>query len=95
MTNIEDFNYDLPDSHIARYPVTPRDTSKLLVYNEGKISNDHYYNLPNHLLEDSLLIINNSKVIEARLHFRLLKSFHFIKYAFVLKLNILKFITFI
>lgn len=70
MTNIEDFNYDLPDSHIARYPVTPRDTSKLLVYNEGKISNDHYYNVPNHLPEDSLLIINNSKVIEARLHFR-------------------------
>lgn len=70
MTNIEDFNYDLPDSHIARYPVTPRDTSKLLVYNEGEISNDHYYNLPNHLPEDSLLIINNSKVIEARLHFR-------------------------
>ena len=70
MTNIEDFNYNLPDSHIARYPVTPRDTSKLLVYNEGKISNDHYYNLPNHLPEDSLLIINNSKVIEARLHFR-------------------------
>ena len=70
MTNIEDFNYDLPDSHIARYPVTPRDASKLLVYNEGKISNDHYYNLPNHLPEDSLLIINNSKVIEARLHFR-------------------------
>ena len=70
MTNIEDFNYDLPDSHIARYPVTPRDTSKLLVYNEGEISNDHYYNLPNHLPEDSLLIINNSKVIEARLNFR-------------------------
>lgn len=70
MTNIEDFNYDLPDSHIARYPATPRDTSKLLVYNEGGIFNDHYYNLPKHLPEESLLIINNSKVIEARLHFR-------------------------
>lgn len=70
MTNIEDFNYNLPDSHIARYPVTPRDTSKLLVYNQGEIFNDHYYNLPNHLPKDTLLIINNSKVIEARLHFR-------------------------
>jgi S-adenosylmethionine:tRNA ribosyltransferase-isomerase len=70
MTNIEDFNYNLPDSNIARYPVTPRDSSKLLVYNSGGINTDHYYNLPNHLPIDSLLIINNSKVIEARLHFR-------------------------
>jgi S-adenosylmethionine:tRNA ribosyltransferase-isomerase len=69
-TIIDDFDYTLPDERIARYPVTSRHDSKLLVYRHGSISSDRYFNLPNHLLSDSLLIINNSKVIEARLHFR-------------------------
>ena len=70
MTNINDFDYALPDSQIARYPVSPRDHSKLLVYKEGTITDDRYFQLPNYLPTDSLLIINNSKVIEARLHFK-------------------------
>jgi len=69
-TNIDDFDYNLPDESIARYPVTPRHDSKLLVYGKGEILSDRYFNLPDHLQADSLLIINNSKVIEARLHFR-------------------------
>ena len=69
-TNIDDFDYRLPDESIARYPVTPRHDSKLLVYGKGEILSDRYFNLPDHLPSDSLLIINNSKVIEARLHFR-------------------------
>ncbi|MFO0495527.1 MAG: S-adenosylmethionine:tRNA ribosyltransferase-isomerase [Flavobacteriia bacterium] len=69
-TNIDEFDYTLPDECIARYPVTPRHDSKLLVYRQGEIVSDRYFNLPNHLQEQSLLIINNSKVIEARLHFR-------------------------
>jgi S-adenosylmethionine:tRNA ribosyltransferase-isomerase len=69
-TNIDDFDYRLPDESIARYPVTPRHDSKLLVYGKGEILSDRYFNLPDHLPADSLLIINNSKVIEARLHFR-------------------------
>jgi S-adenosylmethionine:tRNA ribosyltransferase-isomerase len=68
-TRIEDFNYTLPDERIARYPVTPRHNSKLLVYEHGKITNDQYFNLGDHLPQNALLIINNSKVIEARLHF--------------------------
>lgn len=70
MTNIDDFDYELPDVQIARYPVSPRHNSKLLVYKEGGITDDRYFQLPNHLPADSLLIINNSKVIEARLHFK-------------------------
>lgn len=69
-TNIDDFDYNLRDESIARYPVTPRHDSKLLVYGKGEILSDRYFNLPDHLQADSLLIINNSKVIEARLHFR-------------------------
>ena len=69
-TNIDEFDYTLPDECIARYPVTPRHSSKLLVYREGEMTSDRYFNLPDHLPENSLLIINNSKVIEARLHFR-------------------------
>jgi S-adenosylmethionine:tRNA ribosyltransferase-isomerase len=68
-TNINNFNYTLPDERIARYPVTPRHNSKLLVYEHGEITNDQYFNLGDHLPQNALLIINNSKVIEARLHF--------------------------
>ena len=69
-TNINDFDYFLPDACIARYPVTPRHNSKLLVFDKGELLSDQYFNLPLHLPTDALLIINNSKVIEARLHFR-------------------------
>lgn len=69
-TKIEEFAYLLPDERIARYPVTPRHDSKLLVYQNGDISNDRYYNLSAHLPAHSLLLLNNSKVIEARLHFK-------------------------
>jgi S-adenosylmethionine:tRNA ribosyltransferase-isomerase len=69
-TKIEEFAYLLPDERIARYPVTPRHDSKLLVYQNGDIRNDRYYNLSAHLPAHSLLLLNNSKVIEARLHFK-------------------------
>jgi S-adenosylmethionine:tRNA ribosyltransferase-isomerase len=69
-TNIDDFDYVLPDECIARYPATPRHDSKLLVYGNGELLSDRYFNLPDHLPADTLLVINDSKVIEARLHFR-------------------------
>ena len=69
-TNIDDFDYVLPDKCIARYPATPRHDSKLLVYGKGELLSDRYFNLPDHLPADTLLVINDSKVIEARLHFR-------------------------
>ena len=68
--HISDYNYDLSDSRIAKFPVSPRDTSKLLVYRHGEISDDIFYNLPKYLPEKSLMVFNNTKVIQARMHFR-------------------------
>ncbi len=67
--HIADYNYPLPDERIAKYPVSERDTSKLLVYAEGQISEDHFYNLPDYLPAGALMVMNNTKVIRARLHF--------------------------
>lgn len=67
---ISDFTYDLPDERIARYPLTERDLSKLLIYKEGHISSDVYRHLPKHLPADALLVFNNTKVIEARILFQ-------------------------
>lgn len=68
--HISDYNYDLPDSRIAKFPVSPRDTSKLLVYRHDEISDDIFYNLPKYLPQKSLMVFNNTKVIQARMHFR-------------------------
>lgn len=66
---IKDYAYELPDERIARYPLAERDLSKLLIYKEGNISEDVYRNLPEHLPADSMLVFNNTKVIEARILF--------------------------
>ncbi|MEP6465352.1 MAG: S-adenosylmethionine:tRNA ribosyltransferase-isomerase [Parafilimonas sp.] len=66
---IQDFNYDLPNEKIAKYPLQKRDESKLLIYKNGAIEEDVYLNLDEHLPENSLVIFNNTKVIEARLFF--------------------------
>lgn len=66
---IEDFNYPLPDERIAKYPLAERDHSKLLIYKEGKVSEDHFYNIGQFLPKDSLLVYNNTRVIQARLVF--------------------------
>lgn len=67
---IKDFTYDLPDERIAKYPLPQRDESKLLVYKNGVIAEDVYKNIANHIPADSLLIFNNTKVVEARLLFQ-------------------------
>ncbi|MBN2262312.1 MAG: S-adenosylmethionine:tRNA ribosyltransferase-isomerase [Prolixibacteraceae bacterium] len=68
--SINDYNYDLPDERVAKYPLDKRDASKLLQWHNGIIS-DHIFNeLPNLLPPNSKLIFNNTKVIRARLHFR-------------------------
>jgi S-adenosylmethionine:tRNA ribosyltransferase-isomerase len=68
--SIVDFNYDLPDERIAYFPVEPRDSSKLLIYKNGEISDYQYFQLNEHLPPNALLIANNTKVVEARLHFQ-------------------------
>lgn len=67
--SISDYNYELPDERIAKFPVTPRDHSQLLVYDNGNITDDHFYNLPQYLPKGALMVFNNTKVIRARLHF--------------------------
>ena len=67
---IADFAYELPDERIAKYPLAERDASKLLVYDRGSISHCQFRNLPELLPEGSLLVMNNTRVIQARLHFR-------------------------
>ncbi len=66
---ISDFTYPLPDERIARYPLSERDASKLLIYNNGQIEEDTYRNLANHLPANTTLVFNQTKVIHARLLF--------------------------
>ncbi|CAH0996339.1 S-adenosylmethionine:tRNA ribosyltransferase-isomerase [Emticicia aquatica] len=68
--NLEKYNYQLPDERIARFPVEPRDSSKLLVYKDLQLSEDVFYNIKNHLPRNSFLVFNNTKVIPARLFFQ-------------------------
>lgn len=67
---ISEFNYPLPDERIAKFPLPVRDESKLLVYRHGEVSEDLFTSLPGHLPTGALMIFNNTKVIQARLHFR-------------------------
>ena len=66
---LSDFNYELPGDRIAKVPVVPRDSSKLLVLNKhtGQIIDDHFYNLADYLQSGDLLVRNNTKVIPARI----------------------------
>lgn len=66
---IKDYNYPLPDERIAKYPLAERDSSKLLIYNKGKIEEDTFRSLPRHLPTGALMVFNNTRVIQARLHF--------------------------
>ena len=66
---ISEFNYPLPDERIAKFPLSVRDQSKLLLYRHGEVSEDVFTSLPDYLPADSLMIFNNTKVIQARLHF--------------------------
>ncbi|GAB3912682.1 S-adenosylmethionine:tRNA ribosyltransferase-isomerase [Larkinella knui] len=67
---LNDFQYDLPDERIARFPLAQRDQSKLLEYRQGIIAHRSFRELPERLPATSLLIFNNTKVIPARLHFQ-------------------------
>lgn len=68
--HISDFNYELSDERIAKFPLQQRDHSKLLIYQHGEVSDDVFLNLPNHLPQGALMVFNNTRVIQARLHFR-------------------------
>lgn len=67
--SIEDYNYPLPDERIAKYPLSERDASKLLVLKDNKLQSSHFKNIGEFLPHDSLLIFNETKVVRARLQF--------------------------
>lgn len=66
---IADYNYPLPDERIAKYPLPERDHSKLLVYKDGQVSEDLFYNIGDYIAPNALLVYNNTRVIQARLEF--------------------------
>lgn len=78
---IRNYDYDLPDERIAKYPLSQRDQSKLLVWHpataseagdkaDGTIEERHFFELPDQIPAGSMIVFNNTKVIQARLHFR-------------------------
>ncbi len=67
--NKSDFYYDLPQELIAQTPIYPRDNSRMLVYDRqtDKIEHKHFYDIIDYLKEGDVLVINNTKVIPARI----------------------------
>lgn len=67
---IRHYTYELPHIRIAEFPLNERDQSKLLVYHDGEINDDRFYHLSHHVPQHSLIIANDTKVIEARMLFQ-------------------------
>ena len=67
--SINDFDYDLPNDRIALFPLENRDQSKLLIFKDEKINEERFENILTHIPKESLLVFNNSKVINARIVF--------------------------
>ena len=65
--NINDYDYPLPDERIAKFPLSERDSSKLLIYRGGEIAEKHFADIPDEMPAGSLLVFNNTKVVRARL----------------------------
>ena len=68
--NIKDYNYELPDSRIAKYPLEERDQSKLLEFRDSCITEHIFRDLPGLLPDNAIMVFNDTKVVPARLHFR-------------------------
>jgi S-adenosylmethionine:tRNA ribosyltransferase-isomerase len=68
--NIDHYDYPLPTGRIAKFPLPNRDASRLLIYGDGRISEDNFYNIAGYLPAGSLLLLNNTRVVRARLLFR-------------------------
>ena len=67
---MSEYDYALPEERIAKFPKAERDHSKLLIYKQGEVNEDMFYNLPEYLPQGALMVFNNTKVIQARMHFR-------------------------
>lgn len=67
---IEEYNYNLQDDRIAKYPIAERDCSKLLIYKDSIVKETVFRNLSDYLPSDHLMVFNDTKVVPARLHFQ-------------------------
>ena len=65
--DINDYDYDLPNERIAKFPLAERSESKLLVYDNGSISQSHFRNVADHLPQGAMLVFNNTRVVRARI----------------------------
>ena len=67
--NINDFDYNLPSELIAQTPLKERSSSRLLILNKnnGNVKHEHFYNIVNYLSKGDVLVLNDTKVIPARL----------------------------
>ena len=72
MTSIEEFSFELPETQIAQEPSDKRDASRTLFLKRGQvgISEGHFADLFDHLQGDECLVVNNTRVIPARLHLK-------------------------
>jgi S-adenosylmethionine:tRNA ribosyltransferase-isomerase len=68
--SISDYTYSLPQERIAHHPLAQRDQSKLLVFNKGQIQVSSYRHIADFLPENSLVVFNNTKVVEAGCYLR-------------------------
>lgn len=68
--NICDYSYDLPEGRIAKYPLPLRDSSKLLEFREGEITDHIFKDIPSLLPGNAMMVFNETKVVPARLHFQ-------------------------
>lgn len=68
--SILDYTYALPEDRIAAFPLPERDDSKLLIYKDGILTEDRYHRIAQYLPEKSLLVFNNTRVIQARILFK-------------------------
>ena len=73
---IEEYNYNLPDERIAKYPLEKRDSSKLLMYKDECVTEHSFTSLPELLPENSIMVFNDTKVVPARLHFQRASGAH-------------------
>lgn len=69
-TRLSDYQYELPEGRIAQHPLAERDQSKLLIYRGGEIAHHTFFEIPAQLPGDTLLVFNDTRVIQARLYFR-------------------------
>lgn len=67
LPDLQDYNYELSEDRIAKFPVQPRDSSKILIATDNNLQQDYFCNIAEYLPPDGLLILNNTKVVPARI----------------------------